>query len=113
MYYGVLRTWVCMGPDGSTCSESLPEQTCHFQPPEHVLRTSAGAQTCVLGPGGLSVCHGAESTRKDRRPEEKKMPRLKKHIYICVCMHIFGDVFFFIFAVVQLFIIHPPQRVGI
>ena len=29
------------------------------------------------------MCHGAESTGKDPRPEEKKMPRVKKtHIYI-------------------------------
>ena len=61
-----------MGLDGSTCSESLPERTCHFQPPEHVARTSAGAQSGVLGPGGLPVCHVAESTRKDLRPGEKK-----------------------------------------
>ena len=65
-------TGVCMDLDGSTCSESLPERTCHFEPPEHVPRTSARAQTCVWGPGGLPVCHGAECTRKDPRPEEKK-----------------------------------------
>ena len=76
-----MYVWVCMGLDGSTCSESLPERTCHFQPPEHVPLTSAGAQTCVLGPGGLPVCHGAESTRKDPRPEEKKKRRrVKKNI---------------------------------
>ena len=69
-----------MGLDGSTCSECLPERTCHFEPPEHVQRTSAGAQTCVWGPGGLPVCHAAESTRKDARPEEKKCRRVKKHI---------------------------------
>ena len=60
----------------------LPERTWHFQPPEHVPRTSAGAQTCVWRPGGLPVCHGAESTRKDPRPEKKKMPRGEKtHLY--------------------------------
>ena len=74
--------WVCMHLDGSTCSECLPERTCHFQPPEHVPRTSAGAQTCVLGPGGLTVCHGAESTRNDPRPEEIKMPKGEKNIFI-------------------------------
>ena len=65
-------TWVCMHLDGSTFSESLPERTCHFEPPEHVPRTSARAQTCVRDPGGLPACHGAESTRKDRRLEGKK-----------------------------------------
>ena len=78
-----------MGLDGSTCSECLPERTCHFQPPEHVPRTSAGAQTCVWGPGGLPVCHGAESTRKDPRPEKKiKFRRVKKtHSYIYIYVY--------------------------
>ena len=79
MYY----VGVCMDPDGSTCSECLPERTCHFEPPEHVPGTSAGAQIFVWGPGGLTLCHGAESTRKDPRPEEKKMSKVKKtHLYI-------------------------------
>ena len=71
-----------MGPDGSTCSECLPERTCYFKPPEHVPRTSAGAQTCVWGPGGLPVCHGAKSTRKDPRPEDKKMPKGEKNTFM-------------------------------
>ena len=80
--WSIMYVWVCMGLDGSTCSECLPERTCPFQPLEHVPRTSAGAQTCVLGPGGLPVCHGAEGARKDPRPEEKKSRRVKKHIYM-------------------------------
>ena len=64
-----------MGPDGSTHSECLPGQTCHFDPPEHVSRTSARAQTWVRGPDGLPACHGAESTSTDQRPKEKKMPK--------------------------------------
>ena len=81
------------GPRCLTCSEGLPERTCHFQPPEHVPRTSVGAQTCVLGPGGLPVCHGAESTRKDPRSEEQKMPKGEKntlnftYIYTSVCIY--------------------------
>ena len=71
-----------MGLDGSTCSDSLPERTCHFEPPEHVPRTSARAQTCVRGPGGLPACHGAESTRKDPRPEEKKMSKGRQNTFI-------------------------------
>ena len=34
--------------DGFTCSESLPKRTRHFEPPEHVPRTSARAQTCDI-----------------------------------------------------------------
>ena len=75
-----------MDLDGSTCSECLPERACPFQPPEHVPRTSATSQTCVMGPGGLPVCHGAEGTRKDPRPEEKKVPK-DKYIYIYVYVY--------------------------
>ena len=71
-----------MGLDGSTCSESLPERTCHFESPEHVPRASARAQTCARGPGGLPACHGAESTRKGPRPEEKQMPKGQKDTFI-------------------------------
>ena len=70
--------------DGFTCSESLPKRTRHFEPPEHVPRTSARAQTCVRGPGGLLACHGAVSTRKDPRPEEKEMPMGQKNTFIYI-----------------------------
>ena len=64
-----------MGLGGSACSECVPELTCHFRPPEHVPRVSAGPRT----PGGIPVCQGAESTRKDPRPREKKMTKGEKH----------------------------------
>ena len=77
-----------MDLDGSTCSECFPEQTFHFEPPEHMPRTSAGAHTCVLGPSRLPVCHGANSKRKDPRPEEKRMPKGEKNtfIYTYICL---------------------------
>ena len=34
------------------------------------------------GPGGLPACHGAESTRKDLPPEEKKMLKGQKKTFI-------------------------------
>ena len=77
-----------MGLDGSTCSECPPVVTCDFEPPDHVPRTSARAHTCnvvTLVPwcsGGLPACLRAESTRKDPRPEEKKMPMCKKNTFI-------------------------------
>ena len=71
-----------MGLDGSMYSESFPERTCHFEPPEQVPQTSGRAQTCVRGPGGLLACHGAESTKKDPRLEEKKMPKGQKNTFI-------------------------------
>ena len=79
-HYFTMR--VFKGLDGCTCSESLPEQTCDFEPPEHVPWTSAGAQTRVWGPGGLPVCNRAESTRKDPRPKEKKMPKGEKNTFM-------------------------------
>ena len=96
-----------MGLDGSTCSESFPGGNCHFEPPEHVPRTSARAQTYARGPGGLPACHGAENTRKDPRPEEKKVPKCqKKHLYMVIYIYIIfmnfltlntTDMFFFRF----------------
>ena len=56
----------------------------HFEPPEHVPRPLARGQTGVRGPGGLPACHRAESTRKDPRPEEKKMPKGQKNTFIYV-----------------------------
>ena len=93
----VVCTWVCMGLDGSTCSECLPERTCHFEPTEHLPRTSAGAQTCVLGPGGLPVCHGAESTRKKTRGRKRKKCRRvkKKHIYIPGIIYVYIYIYIY------------------
>ena len=65
--------WVSMGLNGSTCSECLPVVTCNFESPEHVPRTSARATLAPWCSGGLPACPGAESTRKDPRPEKKKM----------------------------------------
>ena len=92
LFNNALCTWVCMGLDGSTRTECLPERTCHFEPPEHVPRTSSRAQTYVRGPGGLPACHGAESTRNDPRPEEKKMPKGKKHMYTYIYIYISNRV---------------------
>ena len=44
-------TWICMGLDGSTCSECLPVVTCDLEPPEYVPRTSARAQPCAVVSG--------------------------------------------------------------
>ena len=41
-------TWICMGLDGSTCSECLTVVTYDFEPPEHVPRTSARAHACAV-----------------------------------------------------------------
>ena len=64
------------------CSEYLPVGTCDFEPPERVPWISARPKLAPWCPGGLPACHGAENTRKDPRPEEKKMPMCqKKHIF--------------------------------
>ena len=51
-----------------------PQSTCHRRRPGPTL-----APWC---PGGLPACHGAESTRKDPRPEEKDMPMCQKNTFI-------------------------------
>ena len=40
-------TWVCMGLDGSTCSELFPVGTCHFEPPEQPCAVMSGRAPCV------------------------------------------------------------------
>ena len=77
MYYvrGFALAWMALRARNASPSG-------HFEPPEHVPQTPARAQTCVRGPGGLPACHGAESTRKDPRPEQKKMPKSQKKTYI-------------------------------
>ena len=74
-----------MGLDGSTSLACLPVVSCDFGPPEHVPRTSARVKLAPWCPGGLPACHGAESTRKDPQPEEKKMPKYEKtHVFIVI-----------------------------
>ena len=53
-----------------------------FNPQEDVPRTLAGSQSSVWSSGGLPVRHGAESTWKDPRPEEKKKPKSEKNTFI-------------------------------
>ena len=68
--------------------EIPPRADLRLWPPENVPRTSARAQTCVRGPGGLPEYHGAESTRKAPRPKEKNYRWVKKkNIYIYVCIY--------------------------
>ena len=60
-----------------------PQSTCHGPRPGPTL-----APWCS---GGLLVCPGAESTKNDPGPEEKKMPMCKKeHIYTYLVVSI-GD----------------------
>ena len=74
-------TWVYMGLVGSTCSESLPVGTCHFEPPEHAPRTSARAQTCVVVPGRAPCVPQSRENEKRLAVEREKNALLpKKHI---------------------------------
>ena len=75
------------GPGWLYVLECHPEQTCHLEPPERVPRTSVRAQTRVRGPGVLPACHGAESTRKDPRPEDKKIPKDQKNTFIYIYIY--------------------------
>ena len=80
--------WVCMGLDGSTCSASLPEGTCHFEPPEHVPRTSARAYTCaVVFRRAPCVPRGREHEKRPAAGREK-MPKCEKCINVYMVIYI-------------------------
>ena len=82
MYYVRGFAWAWMALRARNLSPSWlanlnPQSTCNGPRP--------GPQTFVRGAGGLPACHGAENTRKDPRPEEKKNAQgPKKHINIYV-----------------------------
>ena len=87
LMYNVLSTWVCMHLDGCTCWECLPDGTCDSELPEHEPRTSARAQACVRGSGGLPACHRPGARRKTRGRKRKivKGPGPKNtHVYIYI-----------------------------
>ena len=68
--------------DAPTCSESLPERTCQIEPPEHVPRTSARAQTsCGVRVGSLRATE-PRAWGKTRGRKRKKCRRVKKKHYI-------------------------------
>ena len=69
--------------DGPMCSESFPERTYYFEPPEHVPWTSGRAQTCAWGPDGLPACHGAESEKRPGAGREK-MPKGQNNTYVVI-----------------------------
>ena len=71
-----------------------PQNTCHGPRP--------GPKLAPWCPGGLSACHGVDSTRKDPRLEEKKCRSAKAHLYIVIhtpeylsqfpCVHLHGGI---------------------
>ena len=78
-------TWVCRCLGGSTCSESLPERTCDFEPPEQVPRTSARAKNLRAGSGRTPcVPWSREHQERPAAGREKNAEGPKKHIYIFV-----------------------------
>ena len=70
----VTCTWVCMGLEGSTCSESLPVVTCDFEPPEHVPWTSASAHTCAMVFGRAPCVPRSREQEKRPAAGREKMP---------------------------------------
>ena len=80
----VLFTWVCMGLDGSTCSESLPERTCHFEPHSTCHGPWLGPKlACGVRTGSLRATE-PRARGKTRGRKRKRCRRAKKtHIYIC------------------------------
>ena len=75
-------TWVCMGLDGSTCSDGLPVVACDFEPPEHVPRTSARAHICAVVFGRTPcVPRSREHEKRPAAGREKNVNVRKKHDY--------------------------------
>ena len=74
-------TWVCMGLDGSTCSESLPVRTCRFEPPVHVPRTSARAQTCAVMFRRAPCVPRSEEHKARPADGRAKMPKCQKNTF--------------------------------
>ena len=65
----------------------------HFEPPEHVPRTSARAHTCTQCSRGPPACPAPDSKRKDRRAEEQKMPMSGKlHVILSNISYIYTRV---------------------
>ena len=53
----------------------------HFERPQHMPRSSAGAQTCVAITYGPPACPASRSARKDRRALEKSVEMPFKTIW--------------------------------
>ena len=84
----VVCTWVCMGLDGSTCSECLPERTCHFEPPEPCHGPLPGPKLAYWVPAGSLSATEPRARGKTRGRKRKKYRRAKKtliYMYICAC----------------------------
>ena len=75
-------TWVCMGLDGSTCSECLPMVTCYFE--TQSTCHSARAHTCAVVLERVPCVR--RSREHEKRPaagrEEKCRCAKKTHLYI-------------------------------
>ena len=82
----IYHRYYVRGFAGSTCSKSFPEGTCHFQPPEHVPRTSARAQN-LRAEFGRALCV-PRSRVHEKRPAAGReiiaeVPK-KTHLYIVI-----------------------------
>ena len=97
MYHKVLYTWVYMHLDGSTCSESFPERTCHLNP-QSTCHGSRPGTTLVCGVrAGSLVATERRARGKTCSRKRKKCRRAKKsHLYytgICTRFPIGGKFY--------------------
>ena len=84
-YPFIKPVWVCMGLDGSMCSECLSVVTCDFEPPKHVPRTSARAHTCVVVFGrALCVPRSREHEERPAAGRDKNIDVQKTSIWYIV-----------------------------
>ena len=82
-------TWVCVGLDGSTCSECLPVVPCDFELPGHVPRNSARAHTCAVAFGRAPCMPWSREHESRPAVRREKMPMCKKtHLYIVISTYL-------------------------
>ena len=75
LFYPVPGTWVRIGLDGSTCSESPPMGTCHFEPPEYGPNLHPGVRA-----GSLRATE--QRAREKTRGRKRKSAEVPKNIFI-------------------------------
>ena len=74
-------SWVCRGLDGSTCSESLPEGTCHFEPQSTCRGPRPGPKlACGVRAGSLRATE--QRAREKTHGRNRKNAEVQKNTFI-------------------------------
>ena len=77
-------TWVYMGLDGFTCSESLPVGTWHFEPRARATDLGQGPNLTPLRAGSLRATEPRARDKTRARKRKKIRSAKKTHLYIVI-----------------------------